>query len=133
MRNFFLLKRQFLPTENGGYRHTAFKTLEVFKNSLGDATNTRSVKLDSVQVDLDTFFENILETRTSIGGRLNALISQRDDNEAFILTTQKTLSSIRDVDLEEAISQLTLEQTTLEAAQAVFARISSSSLFNFLR
>ncbi len=84
-------------------------------------------------LDIDTGFNKLLEARTSIGGRLNSLQNQSEDNEAIIIATQKTLGVIRDTDLAEAISQLTLEQTTLEAAQAVFAKITSSSLFNFLR
>lgn len=84
-------------------------------------------------INLDVSFNKILEARTSIGGRLNALEAQRQDNEAYIISTQKTLGLLRDTDLAEAISQLTLEQTTLDAAQAVFARITGSSLFNFLR
>jgi flagellar hook-associated protein 3 FlgL len=83
--------------------------------------------------DLDAAFENSLNARTRIGGRLNALDSQRQDNEAQVLVTRSTLSTLRDTDLAQAISQLTLEQTTLDAAQAVFARITSSSLFNFLK
>ncbi len=83
--------------------------------------------------DLDTFQSQVLDVRTSIGGRLNSLDSQKEINEATMVVTLTTLSSIRDTDLADAISQLTLEQTTLDAAQAVFARITSSSLFNFLR
>ena len=83
--------------------------------------------------DLSTSFDKMLDARTVIGGRLNALQTQYEDNEAVILATQKTLGGLRDTDLAEAISQLTLEQATLDAAQAVFARITSSSLFNFLR
>jgi flagellar hook-associated protein 3 FlgL len=83
--------------------------------------------------DLDTSFNRVLEARTNIGGRLNALDTQRQDNEAFIISTNKTLGTLRDTDMAEAISQLTLEQTILDAAQAVFSRITSSSLFNYLR
>jgi len=83
--------------------------------------------------DLDGFLDRVLSVRTSLGGRLNALSAQLESNEASILATQKSISALRDTDLAEAITQLTLEQTTLDAAQAVFARITSSSLFNFLR
>ena len=83
--------------------------------------------------DLDSGFNQLLEARTSIGGRLNALENQYEDNDAYIFNTQKILSTIRDTDLAEAISRLTLEQTTLEAAQAVFSRITGSSLFSYLR
>jgi flagellar hook-associated protein 3 FlgL len=93
----------------------------------------RAANIAQSLADLDAAFETSLAARTQIGGRLNALDSQREDNDAQVLVTRSTLSSLRDTDLAVAISQLTLEQTTLDAAQAVFARITSSSLFNFLK
>lgn len=104
---------------------------ETLKSGPTDAI--RAANIAQSLADLDTAFEKSLNARTQIGGRLNALDSQREDNAAQVLATRSTLSSLRDTDLAEAISQLTLEQTTLDAAQAVFARITSSSLFNFLK
>lgn len=93
----------------------------------------RDANISEFLGDLDNFLNRTLELHTSVGGRLNNLESQKESNEAFILATRTTISSLRDTDLAEAVSRLTLEQTTLDAAQAVFARITSSSLFNFLR
>ena len=104
---------------------------ETLKSGSTDAI--RAANIGQSLADLDTAFEVSLNARTQIGGRLNALDSQREDNAAQVLATRSTLSTLRDTDLAEAISQLTLEQTTLDAAQAVFARITSSSLFNFLK
>ncbi len=111
-----------------------FETIETLRQTLTGSLNSaqRAVNIDRVLSDLDTSFERILDVRTSIGGRLNAIDSQQDANEANIISTQKTLSTLRDTDLAEAISQLTLEQTTLEAAQATFASITRSSLFDYL-
>jgi flagellar hook-associated protein 3 FlgL len=99
----------------------------------GPSGAIRAANIAQSLADLDAAFENSLNARTQIGGRLNALDGQREDNAAQVLATRSTLSTLRDTDLAEAISQLTLEQTTLDAAQAVFARITSSSLFNFLK
>ena len=93
----------------------------------------QGANLTQAQTDIEAFFSRVLEVRTSIGGRLNALETQFDNNDAIRVSTRETISTLRDVDLADAISQLTLEQTTLDAAQAIFARITSSSLFNFLR
>ena len=82
----------------------------------------RAANIAQSLADLDAAFETSLAARTQIGGRLNALDSQREDNDAQVLVTRSTLSTLRDTDLAEAISQLTLEQTTLDAAQAVFAQ-----------
>jgi len=95
--------------------------------------DVRAANIGQSLADLDAAFENSLNARTQLGGRLNALEAQREDNDAQVFVTRSTLSTLRDTDLAEAISQLTLEQTTLDAAQAVFARITSSSLFNFLK
>ncbi|MCP4983460.1 MAG: flagellar hook-associated protein 3 [Gammaproteobacteria bacterium] len=99
----------------------------------GPTSDIRAANIAQSLADLDNAFENALNARTRIGGRLNALQGQREDNEAQVLVARSTLSILRDTDLAEAISQLALEQTTLDAAQAVFARITSSSLFNFLK
>ena len=104
---------------------------ETLKTGPTDAI--RAANIAQSLADLDAAFEVSLNARTQIGGRLNALDSQREDNAAQVLATRSTLSNLRDTDLAQAISQLTLEQTTLDAAQAVFARITSSSLFNFLK
>jgi flagellar hook-associated protein 3 FlgL len=97
------------------------------------SADVRAANIAQSLADLDAAFENSLNARTQLGGRLNALEAQREDNDAQVFATRSTLSTLRDTDLAEAISQLTLEQTTLDAAQAVFARITSSSLFNFLK
>ncbi len=112
-----------------------FETVQVFADTLSGSIGGEqreanfAVFLDS----LDGFFNRVLEVRTSIGGRLNSLESQKNANEADIIVTQATISTLRDTDLAEAISQLTLEQATLDAALAVFSRITSSSLFNYLK
>ncbi len=110
---------------------TVANLAETLRSAPSDAA--RAANLGQALADLDAALEQSLNARTRIGGRLNALESQRDENDAQVLVTRSTLSSLRDTDLAEAISKLTLEQTTLDAAQAVFARITSSSLFNFLK
>jgi len=104
---------------------------ETLKSAPTDAV--RAANIGQSLTDLDSAIERSLEARTIIGGRLNALDGQLEDHEAQAVATRTAISSLRDTDLAEAISQLTLEQTTLDAAQAVFARLASSSLFNFLK
>ena len=111
-----------------------FSIVSTLSESLRSSANNNQLSANLAEAiqDIDNGSSTILDARTQIGGRLNALDAQRDDNEALIVVTQETIGTLRDTDLAEAISQLTLEQTTLDAAQAVFARITRSSLFNFL-
>ncbi|HBA35924.1 MAG TPA: flagellar hook-associated protein 3, partial [Gammaproteobacteria bacterium] len=83
--------------------------------------------------DLGKALDNVTEFRTQTGARLNSLDSQHDQNEAYELQIQSTLSQLRDLDYVEAIGQLQFQMFALEAAQASFARIEGNSLFNYLR
>lgn len=81
--------------------------------------------------NIDQAIGNILDVRTQIGSRLSAIEDQVDSNGSFVLSYQQTLSSIEDLDYAEALSRLSLEATTLEAAQQSFIRTQSLSLFNY--
>lgn len=122
-------------TISAGQFQDVFSIVAGLSETLRSVPNAdvRAANIAQSLADLDAAFENSLNARTQLGGRLNALEAQREDNDAQVFATRSTLSTLRDTDLAEAISQLTLEQTTLDAAQAVFARITSSSLFNFLK
>ena len=122
-------------TISQGQYKDIFESVQGLADTLSGGTSPtqRAAYISDFLTDLDTFLDRSLELRTSVGGRMNALDSQKESNSANIFVTQSAISTLRDTDLAEAISQLTLEQTTLDAAQAVFARITSSSLFNFLR
>ena len=82
--------------------------------------------------DIDQGIGNVLDVQTRIGSRLAAIESQVDSNGAFALTVQDTLGSIEDLDYAEALSRLSLESTTLEAAQRSFVATQRLSLFDYL-
>jgi flagellar hook-associated protein 3 FlgL len=88
--------------------------------------------MNRVLVDIDQSQENILNIRTNVGARLNAIDSQSTNNEELILQTEETLSVINDLDYAEAVSRLNLQLTGLEAAQKAFTRVQGLSLFNYL-
>lgn len=122
-------------TVSQGQYKDIFESVQVFADTMRGGTSAvqRDANIGEFLTDLDAFLTRTLELRTSVGGRMNSLESQKESNDGNILIKETTISNLRDTDLAEAISQLTLEQATLDAAQAVFARITSSSLFNFLR
>ncbi|MGB0466189.1 MAG: flagellar hook-associated protein FlgL [Pontibacterium sp.] len=102
----------------------------VADESAREAMNTAMAKaLDQ----LSAVAERNLEARTAIGSRINSLENTQTSNEDFKLYTQTTLSGIEDVDFARAVSELTLEEAVLQAAQATFVKIQELSLFNFIR
>lgn len=82
--------------------------------------------------NIDQAIGNVLDVRVEVGSRLAAIENQVDSNGAFKLSYQDTLAGIEDLDYAEALSRLSLEVTTLEAAQQSFIRTQSLSLFNYL-
>ncbi len=82
--------------------------------------------------NIDQAIGNVLDVRIQVGSRLTAIENQVDGNGAFTLNYRETLANIEDLDYAEALSRLSLEVTTLEAAQQSFIRTQSLSLFNYL-
>ncbi|MCP8687551.1 flagellar hook-associated protein FlgL [Marinobacterium sedimentorum] len=105
--------------------------------TIDTSTAAGKLELDTLVADTLTSLEGVQELniqgRASIGARMNALEQQQLVNEDYSLFTQEALSSFRDLDYNEAISRLTLQQTTLEAAYASFSKISGLSLFDYIR
>lgn len=83
-------------------------------------------------VDLDQAIGNVLDVQTRIGSRLSAVETQTVDNEAASLTAQGALGALEDLDYAEALSRLTQQATTLEAAQKSFVATQRLLLFNFI-
>ncbi len=105
-------------------------------DSLGD-TGPESIELSNLVGEALQSFDNslnqMLRARTSIGARLNVLENTENIHLDVELISQRTLSEIRDLNYEEAVTRLAQQSFVLEAAQQSFSRIANLSLFNFLR
>ncbi len=82
--------------------------------------------------NIDQAGSNILRVITQIGSRMNEIDSLSNLNQDMTLQYQQTLSNLQDLDYAKAISDLTRNQTALQAAQQSFVKISQLSLFNYL-
>jgi len=102
------------------------------QNKTGTAAQALQGQLTDVLSDLDAAKNSILEARTSVGGRLNALSDQETQNEKFILDTKTTLSQTQDLDYADAYSKFQMQTTALQAAQQAFSKVKGLSLFNYL-
>ena len=114
-----------------------FKTM----SDLITALNTPVVSGGSAQLtnslsrglnNLGNALDNILTTRSSLGLRLNEIDALQSAGDDLSLQFKQTLSQLQDVDYNKALSDLTLQQTYLQAAQKSFAKISDLSLFNYI-
>lgn len=95
-------------------------------------TTGLSVGLATANGKLDLALDNVLTARAAGGSRLQELDALDNAGEDRHLQYSKSLSELQDLDYAHALTQLTQQQTTLEAAQRSFVKTSSLSLFNFL-
>lgn len=82
---------------------------------------------------LDTGLETLTARQTVVGTRLDwiDLNVERQNQMAELRNTEK--AAVGGTDLVEAVARLQQTMTVLEASQASFARLSSLSLFDYLR
>ena len=91
-----------------------------------------SQQIDNALNNIDRAMDKIINVQTSIGGRLNSIDSQVNDNEARTLQLQTVRSEIEDLDIAEAITNITFQTTALQVAQQTFVRIQGLSLFDLI-
>jgi flagellar hook-associated protein 3 FlgL len=82
--------------------------------------------------NLDNALGNVLTVRASIGARMNELDSVKSTGEDLQLQYTQVVSQLEDVDYNVAITDLTRQQTALEAAQKSYLKLQGLSLFSMM-
>ncbi len=88
---------------------------------------------DSVINNIDNTLENIQARHSDLGARMGYIDTTEDETESVAFILNKTRSEIEDTDYAEAISNLDFQMNTLEAIRQTYAKMSQSSLFDYLR
>lgn len=88
--------------------------------------------LNTAMRDLDNSLDNVLTVRASAGARLNELDVIDAVGSNRMLNYEQTLSDLVDLDYAEAISEYSLRQVGMQAAQKAFVDIKGLSLFNYM-
>ncbi len=91
-----------------------------------------STGLSTAMTNIDKAIDNVSTVRASVGTRLQELDALDTAGDQRDVQYSAILSEIQDLDYTKAITQLSQQQTTLEAAQKSFVKTSSLSLFNFI-
>ena len=134
---------QGVPANGDQFTITPSTNESIFKtvSDMITALNTPVVGGNSAQLtsslnrgrnNVDRALDNILSSQASLGLRLNEIDALQSAGADLGLQYKQTLSQIQDVDYNKALSDLTLQQTYLQAAQKSFAKISDLSLFNYI-
>lgn len=109
-----------------------FSTLETFITALNSGAPITAAQLNTALTEIDNAANTVLRVRSGIGTRLNELDVTEGSNLDSAFQFESSLSNIRDLDYARAITDLTRQQTTLEAAQKSFVTVQGLSLFNYI-
>lgn len=88
--------------------------------------------IDNALNGMDRTLNNVLNIRSSLGLRLQELDALQASGESMGVQLKQTLSQLQDVDYNKALSDLTQQQMTLQAAQKSFVKVTGLSLFDYL-
>ncbi|ALS32187.1 flagellar hook-associated protein 3 FlgL [Pseudoalteromonas translucida KMM 520] len=117
------------------HKENVLNTLQGLITGLNNGTLTgddfQQVLNDGV-TQLQNASEQVVFTQASLGGRMNVLERVTDSNSALDIQNQSNRSSLLEVDMAAAISELTQQETALQASQATFGRLAKLSLFDYI-
>ncbi len=84
-----------------------------------------------------TGFTNALNrvsiTQAGVGGRLNVTQRIFDATSDININHKESKANLVELDMAEAVTELTKEETALQASQATFGRLAQLSLFDYIR
>lgn len=119
-------------------RRDVFATLQSLADALDAPATTPAQKavlansLAGALGDIASAQEHVVGVRAATGARLASIDRSADDRAESSVSLHATLSGLRDVDMAEAASRLSLQMTAIEAAQKTMVRVQSLSLFDKL-
>ncbi len=98
----------------------------------GGSDATFQAQMGASISNLDAALDRVNNVRAQVGTRLQAIDTAADFRSSEAVDLQGLISNVRDVDYASAISQLSQQSTSLQAAQAAYSKIAKLSLFDYL-
>lgn len=89
--------------------------------------------LNGQLANLDQVVGSVIQARAAVGARMNALDQQSSLNSDLTLQYKTALSNVQDLDYYDAVSRLSLQTSSLQAAQLTFSKLQNLSLFDYLK
>lgn len=115
---------------NSGVNDNAFKVLDDIAAALGSGDhNGVSMALKR----LDTRFDSFLETRASIGAKMNRIQLADERLKDISLNLQTLQTKTEDADMAELITNLKTDENVYQASLSVGSKLIRQSLADFLR
>jgi flagellin-like hook-associated protein FlgL len=100
---------------------------------LRDALQTNDVEgIQEELVNLDTVYQRMATEAAKVGAKMNTLEMKRNILSDTELTTTERLSSLEDIDIVKAFTDLTMKQSAYQAALTAAAKVTQLSLADYL-
>lgn len=118
---------------------SVFKTVNDFVNALNTPVSTPADRArfnnaaSTALTNIDQAMQNFLSVRASVGAREQTIQAQQQSNDDFNTQLTQLRSSLEDTDMVKAVSDLSLQMTTLQAGEQAFVKVQGLSLFNYFR
>lgn len=111
-----------------------FKTLSDLITTLNSPATGASISngLNTGIQNLDNALSSVLNTRATLGLRLNEIDALQVTGDNMSLQLKQSLTTLQDTDYNKAISDLNQQQITLQAAQKSFTQVSNLSMFTYM-
>lgn len=116
-------------------KENALNTLDDLIAGLTDPNLTQEefdqVLADAV-VQLNNAKNQVSLVQAGLGGRLNTAKKIEESNSDLDINNKAAKAELVELDMAEAITELTKQETALQASQATFGRLANLSLFDYL-
>ncbi|MCW5624514.1 MAG: flagellar hook-associated protein FlgL [Burkholderiales bacterium] len=122
------------PSEHQDIFATVYALITALETAgSGPTSNTRLANaLNTAQNNLDNALDVSLTVRAAVGSRMKEIETAKSTADDLTLQYDSTLSDLQDLDYAKALSELTFQQMSLEAAQKTFLQVQRLSLFEYL-
>ena len=131
------VQRQIAPGETVGVNADARSTFDpvftALNNLQAGLASSITTAIQSSINDMDTALTAVLATRARIGAKTNRLDSQQQRMSSVQLSMRGLLSSDKDVDMAQAITQFSMAQTVYQASLQAGAKAMQPSLLDYLK
>lgn len=122
------------PSTNQNIFKTVSDLIAALKAPAGSAAAQARLQnsLTDAVTNLDQDLNNVSSVRAGVGTRMSETAAQQTSSQDLSLQYKQVLSNLQDLDYAKAVSDLTQQQTNLQAAQKTFLQTAQLSVFNYL-
>jgi flagellar hook-associated protein 3 FlgL len=117
-------------------KDNVLNTIDQLVATLNDNTiNDKDYRqaLADAMVGVENAKNLVSQTQSGLGGRLNTATRITEANNDLDTNNKLAKAELIELDMAEAITELTKHETALQASQATFGRLSNLSLLDYIR